>query len=289
MDIKRELRSNTILLSVLSKLWYKQNVLGLLKDLSGKKICYITLNKTADSLEHDMKSKKLPTDHIFFIDTVSRGIDRQEERDNTLYISSPAALTELSLAINEVIKTGAFDLIFFDSLSTLNIYDLGKSTERFTTSIMNKIKAGKRKGLFTCLEDDMETSLVKTSCIYVDKVVRYNPKRTLPAAAVGALILGVLCLPGLSLFASSGSLTGYSVAASFTIGNPMVYFVGAITASSAFALAALGLFLYKTFGKVVPAEKLVLIKPAKYNQPLMSQKFRKKIRRWVRQSVKGLF
>jgi archaellum biogenesis ATPase FlaH len=172
MDLKKELDVNDIFLMVLHKDTYSESLLEIIELLKGKRICYVTLNKTAESIHKALLSNKIPVENVFFIDAVSEGINADHDQDNIVTVSSPAALTELSIAISEAIKSKYFDVFVFDSLSTLNVYDKHEAVEIFTFEIMNRIKAEAENGIFTCLEADLNTELVKNCFMHVDKVLR---------------------------------------------------------------------------------------------------------------------
>ena len=172
MDLKKELDVNDIFLMVLHKDTYAESLIEIIHLLKGKKVCYITLNKTAESIHKTLQSNKINTKNVFFIDAVSEGINVDHDQDYIVTVSSPAALTELSIAISEAIKSKYFDVFVFDSLSTLNIYDKHEAVEIFTFEIMNRIKSEAENGIFTCLEADLNSELIKNCFMHIDKVLR---------------------------------------------------------------------------------------------------------------------
>ena len=94
--LKEHLSDYPIILSVLSARYYTESVAYLLKDLEGVKICYVTLNKPMDALIRAFSHDGINTKNIFFIDAVTKS-----ETKNAIIISSPFALTELSIAISQ--------------------------------------------------------------------------------------------------------------------------------------------------------------------------------------------
>ena len=66
MDIKKELASNKTVLLVMPGSQYNDEIVSVMKKLKGN-ICYVTANKTFDSLEETFKKKKVNTDRIVFI------------------------------------------------------------------------------------------------------------------------------------------------------------------------------------------------------------------------------
>ena len=91
------------------------------KQLSGKRICYITLNKTYDSLIEIFENENIDITGIAFIDAITKSINKVENTNNCYFISSPQALTELSIAIDAFLTLN-FDYIILDSITTLLIY-----------------------------------------------------------------------------------------------------------------------------------------------------------------------
>ncbi len=283
MNIAEELLDNQILLSIFSKLYYNESVLETLKGIKGERICYVTLNKTASSLEKVFRLHGINTRNIFFIDAVSWGLGKKSEDDNVLYVSSPAALSELSIALTESLKSGVFDLVMFDSLSTLNIYDIkNKGVERFTSHIINKVKSEEKKGIFTCLEDDMETTLIKNALMYIDKAVRFTDfyhtiERKKHNHALAAVFL-VFSLGIFSFFDPGRQLTGYVVSSAQI--NPNILFVLLfVSLGGAFLL-----FYKNSYAKPVPKSRLLKIRPVPHNRRKLKMHVKHKINRWFRYS-----
>ena len=290
MGIQKELVDNDIILSIFAKSYYNESIYEVLSELKGKKICYVSLNKTAENLENTFKFHRLPTNKMFFIDTVSRGIGKNSERSNTLYVSSPAALTELSIAITESLRLGKFDVVLFDSLSTLNIYRMENSAaQRFTSSVINKIKSSKKQGIFTCLEEDTNSDLIKNSFMYVDKVLypsmffhslkSRNKKNLVAVSSVTAVLLAFIAILGFNGMLKQ-ELTGFSVAENIpadpnfllllsgVFGFAMVIFVGAV--------------LYKRYSlRLISDEELEQMPVAKGTVAALKKNIKNKVFGWL--------
>ena len=119
-------------------------------------------------------------------------------------------------------------------------------TAKFTSQIINKIRSNDNKGVFTCLEDDAGSELIKESSMFVDKVVRMseikgevNRKMAKNAAAA------VLTVVGLAFAAAflqpSGDLTGMTFAEQTPSGgivNPALIsiLIGGLLAGSIFLM-----------------------------------------------------
>ena len=112
---------------------------------------YVSLNKDYEELVSDLEDMKINTKNIFFI--ICSKDNKKIEKDNCIYIQGPESLTELSLVMTNTTNMGGFKYLFFDSLSTLLIYNDLKTSQKFSTYIINKLKEKEILGLLTSLND----------------------------------------------------------------------------------------------------------------------------------------
>lgn len=68
-------------------------------------------------------------------------------------------------------KTGKFDALLFDSLSTLLIYNKKDAVSKFIQSMINKLRTNNMTVVFTALKGDTEKGLLKEVGLFVDEVV----------------------------------------------------------------------------------------------------------------------
>jgi len=171
MDIKKELSENQTILLIMDSAEYNSEIISIVKKLDGKNIAYVTLNKTKDSLVELFKKNKIKTGNIVFIDAISKTIKSvPEQSDGVYYVSSPGALTELSLVISKFVRHN-FDYLIFDSLTNLLVYESKAPVGKFVSSLVNKIKESKTKAIFYALSVKEQESLIKESGMFVDKVI----------------------------------------------------------------------------------------------------------------------
>jgi len=141
------------------------------KQLSGKRICYITLNKTYESLIEIFENENVDMNSIVFIDAITKSVNKVENTNNCYFISSPQALTELSIAIDAFLTLN-FDYIILDSITTLLIYQKAEEPViRFLTNIVNKIKKYNCKGIFYILDIKEHSLLIEESSMLMDKII----------------------------------------------------------------------------------------------------------------------
>lgn len=128
----------------------------LLKEQNFKCI-YISLNNEYRILQKRLNNLGIDSTNIYFIDGVSKTTGKLVKADNCTFLSSQHSLTELSLAITTAINTGQFDFLFFDSLSTLLIYNDLKTTEKFAHYMISKIRDNDLGSILISMKRDKET------------------------------------------------------------------------------------------------------------------------------------
>lgn len=80
MNIDKELAINQVVLSIFAKEYYNESIFQTVKNLRNHRLCYITLNKTANSLQWAFNLRNISTKSIFFIDAVSKEIGKAKKK-----------------------------------------------------------------------------------------------------------------------------------------------------------------------------------------------------------------
>ena len=173
VDVKKELSKNQTILLLVPSIEYNHVIVDVAKELAGKKVCYVTLNKTHKSIEELFKESKVNVKNIIFIDGISKTLKKTpDQTDTCFYVSSPASLTEMSIVIRKLLGQN-FDYLIFDSITTLGIYEKGDVIAKFMASIINKVKETKTKAVVYAVgkKDDI---LVKQSSMFFDEVLEMD-------------------------------------------------------------------------------------------------------------------
>lgn len=171
MNIEKEISQNQTLLLLMSSTDYNSEIVDVVKKLNGKNICYVTLNKTSESLKELFTKKKIKTENIVFIDAISKTIKNvSDQSKGVYYVSNPGALTELSIVIEKFLRH-KFDCIIFDSLTNLLIYESKAPVAKFVSSLVNKVKQSKTKLILYALSVKEQEALIKESGMFVDRVL----------------------------------------------------------------------------------------------------------------------
>lgn len=152
---------------------YSRRVMDITKDLLkiSDHLCYITLNLPYRSLVKNFGERGIDVNKFYFIDAITQTAEMTKNVPNCEYVSSPGALTELSLAISNILELQEFDYLVFDSLSTLLVYESPLIVTKFIHSLMAKIRVIGTKAIFTCLKQDTDSILLKDINMFADKIL----------------------------------------------------------------------------------------------------------------------
>lgn len=172
-DLAKEINDNEVLVIVYGE-DYQQKLIENIKEAEKQieKICYVTLNKPYHNLVETFKKNSINLKKFLFIDAITSTVIKPKPADNCLFISSPSALTELNITIDETAKHSP-NLLIFDSLSALLVYQKGPTAIKFVHSIANGLRIHKVKAIFTILKGDVDSVLMKDLGMFADKVIRY--------------------------------------------------------------------------------------------------------------------
>lgn len=138
---------------------------------SQKGICYVSLNKPYTNLVKELALDNKAIKRFLFIDAITETVKKPKPNERVIFVSSPNALTELSIIMVKALETDKVDYMVFDSLSTLLVYEDAATAIKFTHNIIVKLRTTKTKGIFTILKGDITKSLMKDLSMFVDKVV----------------------------------------------------------------------------------------------------------------------
>ena len=178
VNIKKELKTSESILFIVSNIEYNDTILSVMKQLTNDhKICYITTNKTYDSLKEALTKKKVKMNNITFVDAITKTLKKTpDKKENAYFITSPAALTELSLTITKLLKE-KFDYFIFDSITNLLIYQSKEPVTRFISSIINRVKESNTKAVFYAINVKEQEEVIKEVSMFVDNVIQTKSKK----------------------------------------------------------------------------------------------------------------
>jgi hypothetical protein len=151
---------------------YTSQLKGIISSTSSSysRICYVSLNKPYSSVLDAIKKSGTDTKKFFFIDCTENQAD--EKAGQVVNVSSPKALTEMSITIGKVLDLGKIEALIFDSLSTLLVYEEPSTVVKFTHSLISSLRGKKVSGFLMCLEGGKGAELVKDISMFADRVMR---------------------------------------------------------------------------------------------------------------------
>ena len=92
------------------------------------------------------------------------------------YVNNPANLTDLGIAITELIKQIPEEkkCIMFDSVSMLLIHIPTVTASKFLHFVVNKLKLSEISGIFLCVDKGLDPVVLSQMSAFVDKIVDFD-------------------------------------------------------------------------------------------------------------------
>ena len=149
----------------------------IIKEISGLGIhtVVITVNFPYSILSKLYSQNGIPPESVSFIDAVTRhSIGNAQNIPGVVrYINNPANLTDLGIAVTEVLKeqSGKKVCIMFDSVSTLLIYLSSANISKFIHFVTNKLRLMNISGIFLAVEKGLDPMLMTQLTTFVDNVI----------------------------------------------------------------------------------------------------------------------
>jgi len=172
MGLLKELAENQNLVLEFERGCYKPGLLAANKLVSKKfnSICYVTVSRPASSIMADLKKEGVDLKKYRFIDCVSKKSGLTKPLKQTVFITTPNSLTEIGIAINKALNSKKVDLLFFDTISSLLIYNNELESVKFLHSLTVQIKGTKTKALYLIMKNDLSKKVVREIELFVDGI-----------------------------------------------------------------------------------------------------------------------
>jgi len=184
-DFKKEvkdLKEFVALATVSAKNYQKTNV-DLIKHLTkDKKIpgVYVTLNRPFSSVRKLLEKGGVDTEMIIFLDGVIKTAGGKITKEkNCVFIGSLENLSDFSLAMDQAVRAlpGKDKFLFFDSLSTLLLYNSAETVARFIHFLAGKMRVWKVKGILISLERQEDKDLIEELTQFCDVIVDFGGEK----------------------------------------------------------------------------------------------------------------
>lgn len=141
----------------------------------------ITVNQPFKVLTRTYDREGIDTSKIYVIDTVTQysgGVCENTPR--VKYINNPSNLTDLGIAITELLKQMPEEkkCIMFDSVSMLLIHIPSATASKFFHFVINKLKLSDVSGIFLCVEKGLDPVILSQMSSFVDKIIDFETENT---------------------------------------------------------------------------------------------------------------
>jgi hypothetical protein len=178
--LKKELKglpSNFIVGVILPSNDYEKTNLELLRILSAQNNIvgsYVSVNRPYTDLIKVFEKSEIVHDNLFFIDCITKELGgKPADVPNCVYIDSPKALTDISIAMHHFIEHTANrdKFIYIDSISTLSIHNDQNRMMKFIHYLTGKIRLWGIKGVMVALHEDADRKMIAEISPFCDKMI----------------------------------------------------------------------------------------------------------------------
>jgi len=170
------LEKDQVIVIVIGAKEYLRTNLKILSYLVGKKgheCVYLSMNRPYENLVKLFEKNDIDQKKFFFIDTISKTIGgKTPQKNNVLYIDSPHGLTNISIALSKALESlkAKERFLFFDSISTMLIYNKAGTVTKFAHFIAGRTRAMNIKGILVSLEKETEQKIINQMAPFVDDI-----------------------------------------------------------------------------------------------------------------------
>jgi len=138
-------------------------------------VIVVTINQPYASLVKNYQSNGLDLSHIYFIDTITKYATGKitEGAKNCTFVNNPANITELGIAITEMLNKipDKKPCILFDSISTMLIYLPSNNISRFIHFVTSKLRLMESSGIFLAVDTGLDPLLLSQLTTFVDGII----------------------------------------------------------------------------------------------------------------------
>ena len=173
----KELDQKKLFLILASPGTIRDRNIEIIKEISalGYHSVVITTNFPYSVLAKLYAQSGVPPENVSFIDAVTRNSIGSAENIPGIvrYINNPANLTDMGIAVTEVLKehSGKKICIMYDSVSTLLIYLSSANISKFIHFVTNKLRLMDVSGVFLAVEKGLDPMLMSQLTTFVDRVI----------------------------------------------------------------------------------------------------------------------
>ncbi|MBN2127351.1 MAG: hypothetical protein JW703_03075 [Candidatus Diapherotrites archaeon] len=134
---------------------------------------YVSLNRPAETIITSFEQKGIDLSSLIFIDGVTKNSGNKGKAKNTIFVDSPKNLTDLGIALTQAVNGIKTEnkFVFFDSISTLLVYNSFDKSSKFAHFLALKMRDWKVKGMILSLEKESDSEMLEQMKMFVDNVI----------------------------------------------------------------------------------------------------------------------
>ena len=154
-----------VALAVVDSKKYQKTNISIIKSLVKNNTpgVYVTLNRPYENVKEMLSKEDIDLKKIIFIDAVTKTAGgKVEKKKNCLFIGGPKNLSDISIAMDQAIMAipTKEKFLFFDSLSTLLLYNGIYVVAKFVHFLSGKMRIWKVKGIIISLRREKDKELI---------------------------------------------------------------------------------------------------------------------------------
>lgn len=171
VSLKKELGAGVASLVVAPDMDSVLDILGSASKDYGK-VCYVSFSKPYSSFSDYFKFNKISPSDFFIIDCITKSvIGETKDVENCAFVSSQTAFGEVFDTLRDALQNKKIDILLFDSLSSMLVYEKELFVTRFLHKLVAMTKGLNCKSVFIVLKSDVETDAVENMGMFVDQTI----------------------------------------------------------------------------------------------------------------------
>jgi hypothetical protein len=176
-DLQLSRDEKPIILALTSPLRYRENSLGLLREVlnEGYRVIFIAIHQPCTSLREFYGRNGIDVSKIFFIDAITRYATGFAPAPTTdaIYVNSPGDHTAIGIAVTEALKMpgDGHQVIYIDSINAMLIHSNSINLSRFIHFITSKLRVMNVGGILIAVEKGLDPFLMSQLTGFSDCVL----------------------------------------------------------------------------------------------------------------------
>lgn len=135
---------------------------------------YVTLTKPYKTVENVLQEADVDTSRIFFIDCITKTQAGTATAAENVVFLEPQALTNISIALSNAVESlpeSDNNVLIFDTLSTLMMYNDQETVSKFAHQLSSKIRGWGIKSVMLTLREEQDDELIENVKGFADRTI----------------------------------------------------------------------------------------------------------------------